>query len=115
MNSHKSDRRNSRRHPLKTAARLRVWKSGFSERPAETENVSAQGALLASEVPFSVGSLVEILLTMPQEITGEPCADWRCSGRVVRIQPLDRNRGKVGLGVEFDYYEILRSKAGSNR
>jgi hypothetical protein len=50
---------------------------------------------------------------MPEEITGKPTTEWRCSGRVVRLQPVDTPQGKTGVGVEFDYYEILRSKAAA--
>ena len=31
-------------------------------------------------------------------------------GHVVRVEPIDTPRGKLGVGVQFDYYEILRSK-----
>jgi hypothetical protein len=47
---------------------------------------------------------------MPKEITGKPATEWRCTGRVVRLGPVDTPRGKLGVGVQFDCYEILRSK-----
>jgi len=40
---------------------------------------------------------------MPEEITGKPATEWRCTGHVVRLQPVDAGRGKLGIGVEFDY------------
>lgn len=111
MEERESDRRNTRRIQFKTALRVRVWKSGPAERKAESENLSECGAFFATDTPLAIGSEVEILLKMPEEITGKPATDWRCTGRVVRLQPIDTPHGKLGVGVQFDCYEILRSKS----
>jgi hypothetical protein len=110
MEPYASERRISRRLQFKTAMRVRVWKSGPTERRAESENLSETGAFFATEEPVAIGSAVEILLKMPKEITGKPTTEWRCTGRVVRLEPVDSPRGKFGVGVQFDCYEILRSK-----
>jgi hypothetical protein len=107
-----SDRRTSRRLQLKTALRVRIWKSGSTERKAESENLSERGTFFATDAPLAIGSAVEILVRMPEEITGKPATEWRCTGHVVRLEPVETPRGKFGVGVEFDCYEILRSKCG---
>jgi Tfp pilus assembly protein PilZ len=107
------ERRIFRRLQLKTSLRVRVWKSGPAERKAESLDLSENGAFFVTDVPIPIGSAIEILLKMPEEVTGKPAAEWRCSGRVVRLQPVDTPQGKTGVGVEFDYYEILRSKAAA--
>jgi hypothetical protein len=107
------DRRNSRRHQLKTASRVRVWKSGSTERRAESENLSERGTFFATDAPLAIGSALEILVRMPEEITGKPATEWRCTGHVVRLEPVETPRGKLGVGVQFDCYEILRSKTAS--
>jgi hypothetical protein len=48
-------------------------------------------------------------IPMPQEISGVAPTKWRCTGRVVRVQPADSRKGKLGVGVRFDCYEILRA------
>jgi hypothetical protein len=106
------ERRISRRLQLKTALRVRIWKSGSTERKAESENLSERGTFFATDAPLAIGLAVEILVTMPEEITGKPTTDWRCTGHVVRLQPVDTLLGKFGVGVQFDCYEILRSKSG---
>ena len=113
MEAYQSDRRNSRRYRLQTPLRVRVWKSGSTERRLESENLSERGTFFATDVPLAVGTAVEILLKMPEEITGKPTTEWRCTGHVVRLEPVDAPHGKTGVGVEFDYYEILRSKAAT--
>jgi PilZ domain len=109
MEVYTSDRRISRRLPFKTALRVRVCKSGPTEHRAESENLSERGAFFAIDSPLVIGSAVEILLKMPEEITGKPATEWRCTGHVVRLQPHDISLGKLGVGVQFDCYEILRS------
>jgi hypothetical protein len=110
MEVHQSDRRNSRRIQFKTALRLRVWKSASAERRLESENLSEQGTFFASDSPMAIGTAVQILLKMPEEITGKPTTEWRCTGHVVRLQPVDASRSQLGVGVQFDCYEILHSK-----
>jgi hypothetical protein len=110
MEAYTSDRRISPRLQLKTALRVGTWKSGKAEQRSESENLSERGAFFATDAPLAIGSAVEILLRMPEEITGKPATEWRCTGHVVRLQPLDISRGRLGVGVQFDCYEILRSK-----
>ena len=108
------ERRVARRLQFKTALRVRVWKSLSEERSAESENLSATGTFFATEAPLAIGSAVEILVKMPKEITGKAAVEWRCTGHVVRIQPVDSRRGKLGVGVHFDCHEILHSKSSGN-
>jgi Tfp pilus assembly protein PilZ len=108
-----SERRISRRLQLKTPLRVRVWKSGPAERSAESIDLSQKGAFFVTDAPIAIGSAIEILLKMPEEVSGKPSSEWRCSGRVVHLQSVDTPQGKFGVGIEFDYYEILRSKAAA--
>ncbi len=112
MQVHPSEKRVSRRYPLKTTTRLRVRKSGQTEWSVESENLSETGTFFSTDVPLVIGSAVEILLIMPQEISRKPTTEWRCAGHVVRFQP--GNAGGGELGIEFDYYETLRSKSANS-
>ena len=51
---------------------------------------------------------MEILLNMPEQITDEPSSGWRCTGHVVRVETVDSVQGKLGVGVQFDCYEVSR-------
>jgi hypothetical protein len=101
----KRDRRSSCRHSLKTALRVRVWKSGMPEHRAESVNLSQRGIYFATKQPYREGEIVEVLLKMPEEVSGEPTTEWRCTGHVVRVEPLLRPE-KVGVGVQFYYCEV---------
>ena len=107
------DRRLSPRHSLKTALRVRIWKSSTPEHRAESINLSERGIFFATDELFQKGEAIEILLKMPEEITGQPPTEWRCTGLVVRVQPIDSPKGKLGVGVRFDCYEVSRVSAAA--
>lgn len=100
------DRRITTRHVLKTPIRFRIRKSSMPEQRAETENVSERGVFFATKSPISVGNAVDLLLKMPEEITGQKTTEWRCTGHVVRVVPQSFPEQNLGVGVEFDFYEI---------
>ena len=104
----RGDRRLFKRYLLKTAVRVRVWKSPLPELRAESINLSQRGIFFLSDTEFHRGDAIEVLLKMPTEITGEPATEWRCTGLVVRVQPLDSPIGRLGIGVRFDGYEVSR-------
>jgi hypothetical protein len=106
-----SERRISPRLLFKTALRVRVWKSGRSEQSAESENLSEGGTFFATDMPLLIGSALEILLKMPEEISGKPTMEWRCTGHVVRFQPIDISQGKLGVGVQFVLLRNLAVKS----
>jgi len=112
MDSHGSvfsrDRRLAQRHNIKTALRVRVWRSGLPEERAESVNLSQGGILFLSDSRIAKGEVVEILLKMPEEVSGEPTNEWCCTGHVVRVEPAALPKGKFGIGVHFYCYEASR-------
>jgi hypothetical protein len=60
--------------------------------------------------PLREGEIVEILLSMPKELTDEPPIEWRCTGHVVRVERADSTRRNVEVGVQFDCYEVARAE-----
>ncbi|HKN74165.1 MAG TPA: PilZ domain-containing protein [Candidatus Acidoferrum sp.] len=104
------DRRLSRRLSLKTPLRVRIWKSAAPEESAESLNLSESGVYFATDSAIREGETLEILLNMPEEITDEPSTEWRYTGHVVRVETVDSTRGKLGVGVQFDCYEVSRKE-----
>jgi hypothetical protein len=103
-----SDRRYTVRHNIRTPIRIRHWKSAIPEVRGESENLSEEGILFASNSAIAIGTVLEILLKMPEMITGEPTTEWLCSGHVVRVGPIDSLKGNFGVGVQFDCYQVSR-------
>ena len=104
------DRRFVERFKVKTALRLRVWKSDLPEERAESVNLSRRGIFFSTNSHLSKGQVVEILLKMPEEITGEPPTEWRCTGYVVRVESADSSVESFGVGVHFYCYESSRAE-----
>jgi Tfp pilus assembly protein PilZ len=102
------DRRLSTRHNFKTDLRLRVRKSNVGELRAESKNLSQRGVFFATELELNKGAALDLLVEMPEHITGVPTAQWLCTGHVVRVVPSDSPQGQRGVGVQFDFYEVSR-------
>ena len=107
---YRRDRRYAKRFNIKTALRVRVWKADVPEKRAESLNLSQRGIFFATDSLVAKGEVLEILLKMPEEITGEPTTEWRCTGHVVRIEPMDSPRGRFGVGVHFYCYDVSRPR-----
>jgi hypothetical protein len=95
---------------MKTPLRVRLWKSALPEHTAESVNVSQRGIYFATDSLLHEGETVEVFFNMPEEIIGEPASEWRCTGHVVRVEAIEATNGKLGVGVQFDCYEVSRAK-----
>lgn len=102
------DRRSTLRHNVKTALRIRVWKSEIPEYRAESVNISQRGIFFSTKHALNEGEIVEVFLKMPQEVSGEETTEWRCTGHVVRTKKDDSLKDKMGVGVQFYCYEVSR-------
>jgi hypothetical protein len=110
MSRFRTDRRLAGRYKVKTPLRVRLWKSLVPECTAESVNLSQRGIYFATDAVLRKGETVEVLFNMPEEIVGEPASEWRCTGHVVRVEEIKTAGGKQGAGVQFDCYEVSRSK-----
>ena len=104
------DRRTSPRHFLNIPLRVRLWKSPLPEQKSFSRNLSTCGAYFTTELPVQVGSVLELFLPMPEEITGEPLSEWRFSGHVVRVVP-EQTPQQNAVAMQFDCYEIERAQS----
>jgi hypothetical protein len=102
------DRRGTERHAIRTPLRIRVWKSAIPEHVGESENISEQGIFFETHLDLPIGTVVEVFLRMPEEVSGEPTAEWRCTGHVVRVDSAGANREYRGVGIQFDCYQVSK-------
>ena len=109
MNRYRTDRRLAGRYKVRTPLRVRLWKSAIPEQAAESVNLSQRGIYFATDSLLRKGETVEVYFNMPEEIIGEPTSEWRCTGHVVRTEAIKAAGGKLGVGVQFDCYEVSRS------
>jgi len=41
-----------------------------------------------------------------EEIVGDGAEEWSFTGRVAHVEPLNRQNGKSGVGVQFLFFEV---------
>jgi hypothetical protein len=110
MHSIGRDRRLVDRFPVNTPLRVRAWKSVTPEEPGRSLNISQRGMYFATDALLREGETVEVFFNMPEEVAGEAPTEWRCTGHVVRVEKIEQTGGRLGVGVQFDCYEVSRSK-----
>ena len=103
------DRRLTHRHSLRIPVRLRDWGSSSPDRSGESIDISERGALVRTDLPLRAGALIDLWLKLPEEITGQPTTEWRCKGRVVRINDTPSLSYPSSVGVHFEWLDVLRS------
>lgn len=101
------ERRTARRFQIRLPMTVR-WTSGMAVGEAQTESrdVSSRGVYFFLPKQVTAGSPVEIILTLPHEVTLAGPVRVRCLGRVHRSE--DDSEGRSGVVAEIHRYEFLR-------
>src|SRR6266436_3747574 len=102
-----SERRTTQRFSMRLPLTVR-WTTGAAvgETSTESRDVSSRGVYFFLSKDVREGSPVEILLTLPNEITLAGPVRVRCLGRVQRTEP--REEGAIGVVAAIERYEFLR-------
>ena len=105
-----SDKRRARRFPMQLPVMVRgeeISKEETSkeETISQTINISSTGVYFEFGADLGVGSPVEFVLTLPEQITRGGTVQIKCIGKVVRV---DRGGGAVGVAATIERYEFLR-------
>lgn len=101
------ERRSARRFQIKLPMTVR-WTSEMAVGEAQTESrdVSSRGVYFFLPKEVNNGSPVEIILTLPHEITLAGPVRVRCLGRVHRTE--ESALGQSGVVAEIHRYEFVR-------
>ncbi|MFZ0213533.1 MAG: PilZ domain-containing protein [Candidatus Acidiferrales bacterium] len=103
------DRRYSRRYDLKIPLEIKIPDSQDSSiQEAESQDISGRGMNFISALPLKAGTILQILLRMPEEIVRKSVGAWRCHCRVVHVRENQPPDGRLRAGVEIQYYEIVK-------
>ncbi|MBI4465941.1 MAG: PilZ domain-containing protein [Acidobacteria bacterium] len=87
--------------------------------PAKTRDVSYQGLYFTLDRQVQVGSAIEFVLTLPNEITLSGDVRVRCAGRVVRVEAVSSGEvekgpeesSRVGVAAVIEQYDFLSPPA----
>ena len=101
------ERRTNQRFNIKLPLTVR-WtaEAAVGEASTESRDVSSRGVYFFLPKDVKQGSPVEILLTLPNEITLAGPVRVRCLGRIQRTE--NKPGGAVGVVAAIERYEFLR-------
>jgi hypothetical protein len=104
-----SERRTAQRFRIKLPLTVR-WTTGAAVGEARTESrdVSSRGVYFFLPKEVKNGSSVEIVLTLPHEITLAGPVRVRCLGRVQRSEDKKQDESRLGIVAAIERYEFLR-------
>jgi hypothetical protein len=104
-----ADRREARRFTMSLPMRVLPRAAKGHELDAHTRDVSYRGLYFLADAKFEVGSEIEFVITLPQQVTQSGDVNIRCLGEVVRIEPTEN--GRVGIAAKIARYEFMPAAA----
>jgi hypothetical protein len=105
------ERRVTERFPLNLPMTVRwTTASGIAEAQTKSEDVSSRGIYFCLSKRIEDGSPVEVVMTLPNQITSVGRMHVCCTGRVQRTEVVELNR--IGVAVQLEHYEFLRGSDG---
>ncbi|HEV2340392.1 MAG TPA: PilZ domain-containing protein [Candidatus Acidoferrales bacterium] len=109
MTDDMNDRRTARRFHMALPLQVRYMNNGAShEESAQTRDVSFRGVYFLTDTPVEAGSPLELVLTLPQQITLAGDVRIRCFGNVIRVE---ERENQLGVALRIDRYEFLPAAA----
>jgi hypothetical protein len=109
-----TERRSRKRYPLRLPITVRPpGASAAGEILTESKDVNSHGVYFLVPQSLESGSRLEIMLTLPSEIThGEPVR-IRCETRIQRTE--SKGEGQVGVAAKIERYRFLPGKREQRR
>ena len=104
-----ADRREARRFTMSLPMRVLPRESKGHELDAHTRDVSYRGLYFLADANFDIGTEIEFVITLPQQVTQSGDVNIRCLGEVVRIEPTEN--GRVGIAAKIARYEFVPATA----
>jgi len=106
-----NERRTNTRANIRVPVRFRILNDpGSPEQIVASENISQRGIFFATDFPLKVGTVLEVSLRMPQDLTGQTASDVRYVARVVHVQPNLFPGDMAGIGLRIERYEAATKK-----
>ena len=87
---------------------LKIEEINGNEKTVQTRNVSSSGVYFEFASPLDVGTALEFILTLPEQITKGNAVRIKCVGKVVRVDQGKTEPGSLGVAATIERYEFLR-------
>ncbi|HEX4542946.1 MAG TPA: PilZ domain-containing protein, partial [Candidatus Acidoferrum sp.] len=104
-----SERREARRFNMNLPLRVMPRENKGRELDAQTRDLSYRGLYFLTEAEFKVGSEIDFVITLPQQVTQSGDVNIRCQGEIVRVEPTEN--GRRGIAAKISRYEFIPAAA----
>ena len=104
-----ADRREARRFNMRLPLRVLPHEPNGTVLSAQTRDVSYRGLYFLAETNFDIGSEIEFVITLPQQVNQNGDVSIRCLGQIVRVEPT--NNGRMGIAAKIERYEFIPAAA----
>jgi c-di-GMP-binding flagellar brake protein YcgR len=88
--------------PLPAMIRGRLARGGNFRETTTLQNISATGAYFCLDSGISVGSKLNLMISLPDQLTGGKKITLNIGGITVRLEEPDRRGKKQGVAIRFD-------------
>lgn len=108
-----TERRTTRRYDLSLPVVIRVpAERALDSQQGKTRDVSNRGLYFVVDQNMESGSQLDIMLTLPAEITHGSEVLIRASGKVVRVERrMEDGNARMGIAAVIERYDIFRGQA----
>jgi hypothetical protein len=100
----KSDRRQEWRFELPLAGKVEGTLPNGEKFKEDTvvENISSGGAYFSIDAAVTLEAKIELILDLPEKVTGGTKTTLRLEGTTVRLEKLDKETKTQGVALSFD-------------
>ena len=110
-----SERRSARRYDLSLPIMIRILSQGFAEtQSGKTRDISTRGLYFVIDQDVRAGSELDIMLTLPREMTNGDDVMVKASGKIVRVESrIEDGNARQGVAAVIQRYDIMRGAASA--
>jgi hypothetical protein len=108
-----SERRVARRYDLSLPIMVRIPAQGLAEtQNGRTRDISTKGLYFVIDQDVRAGSVLDIMLTLPSEMTNGDDVLVKATGKIVRVESrMEDGNERQGVAAVIERYDIMRSAA----
>jgi hypothetical protein len=108
-----SERRVVRRYDLSLPVMIRIPEPGFAgTQSGRTRDISTKGLYFVIDQDVRAGSNLDIMLTLPKEMTNGEEVLVKASGKIVRVESrMEDGNERLGVAAVIERYDIMRGAA----
>jgi hypothetical protein len=108
-----TERRTSRRYDLSLPVLVRVpTEKAIDSQKGRTRDISPRGLYFVMDHDLQTGSRLDLVLTLPTEVTSGTEVLVHALGKVLRVEPrIEDGNTRLGVAAIIERYDIVREQA----